>query len=383
MKNKKFIIAPDSFKESMTAKQASHAIERGFRSIFQDSIDLELIPMADGGEGTTQALINELNSELYQKIVTDPLGGSIKATYAISEDRSTAVIEMAESSGLMLIPVENRNPMITTSYGTGELIKAALDHGVAKVILGIGGSATNDGGAGMIKALGGVFYSQNKQKIDRGGQGLINLNDIDISNIDTRLKEVEIIVACDVNNPLLGSNGASVTYGPQKGANDKMIADLDEALHNFNHVVTNVTGKDVKNIPGAGAAGGLGASLLAFLNAKLKTGIEVVLNETNFHKKVMNANLVITGEGKIDGQTTYGKTPIGVAKASKQAGVNVIAFCGSLGNEYEKIYEHGINAVFSIVKGPEKLEDSLLKGPQYLESLAANVAEVISLSINQ
>jgi len=380
MTKKKIIIAPDSFKESMTAKQAAEAIARGFRSVFHDSVDLELIPMADGGEGTTQSLADALQGTIHYQTVTDPIGNPVKASYAISGDHSTAIIEMAEASGLALVPQEKRNPMKTTTYGTGELIKAALDHGVSKVILGIGGSATNDGGVGMLEALGGVFYSRNNERIEPGGGSLRYLVDIDLSNLDARLRDVDIVVACDVDNPLLGPHGASAIYGPQKGANAEMVTELDNALRNYHQVLTNVTGKNVKNIPGAGAAGGLGAGLLAFLDAKLKPGIEIVLNETNFYDRVSRAHFVITGEGKIDGQTIYGKTPIGVAKAAKQSNVNVVALCGTLGKDYEKVYEHGIDAVFSIVNGPCELKDALLHGSEYLEGLARNVATVMLMS---
>src|SRR5699024_6114335 len=377
---KRIVIAPDSFKESMTAKQAATAIAQGFREVFQDAVDLELIPMADGGEGTMQSLADALNGTIYQQTVTGPLGEAVQASYAISGDQSTAIIEMAEASGLALVPQEKRNPMRTTSFGTGELVKAALDHGVTKIILGIGGSATNDGGAGMIEALGGVFYSNAYRTIDRGGGQLLDLVDIDTTHIDSRLNHVEFIVASDVDNPLLGPDGASVVFGPQKGADEEMVAKLDHALCHYHRILKKVTGKNVKDIPGAGAAGGLGASLLAFFDAKLEPGIDIVLHETNFHDRMKDAAFVITGEGKIDGHTIYGKTPVGVAKAAKQHRANVIALCGTLGRDYEKVYAHGIDAVFSIAEGPGSLADALQNGARYLEALARNVAQVIFLS---
>lgn len=382
MSIKRIVIAPDSFKESMTAKRAAEEIAKGFRDVFQEAIELELIPMADGGEGTVQSLADALNGKIYNKKVTGPLGEPVEARYAISGDESIAIIEMAEASGLELIPPEERNPLITTTYGTGELIKEALNHDVKKIILGIGGSATNDGGAGAIEALGGVFYSENRQKISRGGLALQNLNDIDITNLDPRLEKVEIVVASDVDHPLLGSNGASAVFGPQKGADDQMVAELEDALRNYHQILVKVTGKDVKDIPGAGAAGGLGAGLLAFLNTRLKSGIDIVLHETDFYERAVGADLVITGEGKIDAQTIYGKTPIGVAKAAKQLDAKVIAFCGSLDDGYEKVYEHGIDAVFSILKTPGTLSEALRSGPQNLQSLARNVAKVIKFNEN-
>jgi glycerate kinase len=378
----KIVIAPDSFKESMTAKQAAEAVARGFRKIYGDSIELDLIPMADGGEGTTQSLKDALDGQMYEKKVTGPLGNQITARYAISGDRSTAIIEMAEASGLALVPKEKRNPLFTTTYGTGELMKAALDQDVSKIILGIGGSATNDGGAGMIEALGGILYNHHHEKLARGGGALANLSSVDLTNLDPRLNELEILVACDVDNPLLGSNGASAVYGPQKGAIEEMVAQLDESLANFHDVFKKTTGKDVKDIPGAGAAGGLGAGLL-FLHATLERGIDIVLRETNFKKRIADASIVITGEGKIDGQTIYGKTPIGVANAAKQSGAKVIAICGTLGKGYKAVLDHGIDAAFSIAGGPCTLEEALSNGPEYLEDTARNVAQVLQMKENK
>lgn len=377
---KKIVIAPDSFKESMTAKQAAVAIAKGIKTVFHQQLDLELIPMADGGEGTTQSLADALSGTIHSKIVNGPLGDPVTASYAISGDTKTAIIEMAEASGLALVPNEKRNPLKTSTYGTGQLIQAALNHNVEKIILGIGGSATNDGGAGVVEALGGRLLDSEGNSLPSNGGSLIHLNDIDVSNLDKRLQGVEIIVACDVDNPLLGEHGASAIYGPQKGADKKMVADLDSALSNYHDVVERVTKKSVKDIPGAGAAGGLGAGLLAVLQAKLEPGVEIVLKETNFHERVADADLVITGEGKIDGQTIYGKTPIGVAKAAKKFGVPVIALSGTLGADYEIVYDHGIDAAFSIVQGPCDLEDALENGPDYLEKLAGSVARLLVIS---
>lgn len=376
---KKIVIAPDSFKESMTAKEAAEAVKRGFESVYKGSVTYDLVPMADGGEGTTQSLADGLNGTFHEKVVTGPLGQPVTATYAISGDGSTAIIEMAEASGLALVPIEKRNPLETTTYGTGELIKAALEHGVSKIILGIGGSATNDGGAGMIEALGGVLYTDKGKRLTRGGKALQGLVKMDLSNLDSRLEKVNVVVACDVDNPLLGPKGASAVYGPQKGATPDMVKLLDQALSNFHDVMQLATDKDVKSIPGAGAAGGIGAGLLACLDAKLEPGINIVLEQTNFAKRVADADIVITGEGKMDSQTIYGKTPIGVAKiAKKNSSATVIAICGTLSNGYEVVFDHGIDAAFSIVPGPCDVEKAIQNGSEYLEAAARNIAKLIN-----
>lgn len=380
MKNKKIIIAPDSFKESMTAKEAAEAIASGFKSVYQSTAELEVIPMADGGEGTTVSLADALHGKIHYRTVTGPLDNPVRAAYAISGDGTAAIIETAEASGLERIAPEKRNPLLTTTYGTGELIKAALDHGVSKIILGIGGSATNDGGSGLLEALGAVFYHKNGELLKWGGGNLIHLHDVDISNLDKRLQDVEIMVACDVDNQLLGPDGASAVFGPQKGATPQMVELLDQALSNYHDVIEKVLHKSVKNIAGSGAAGGLGAGLLAFLDATLQRGVDIILTETRFHERSAGADLVITGEGKIDGQTIYGKTPIGVAKAAKQHNTPVIALCGTLGENYEKVFEYGIDAAFSIVPTPCDLEDALQHGRVYLEDLAKNIARISKLT---
>ncbi|GIO21729.1 glycerate kinase [Oceanobacillus sp. J11TS1] len=379
MHKKKIVIAPDSFKESMTAKQAAESIARGFSTVFRDEAAFEIIPMADGGEGTTQSLADALEGRIYYKTVTNPMGDPVRAAYAISGDKSTAILEAAEASGLELVPIEKRNPLLATTYGTGELIMAALDHGVSKIILGIGGSATNDGGAGMLEALGAHFYQRNGEKLDCGGGNLIDLDHIDISKLDARLKNTEIVVACDVDNVLLGADGASAVYGPQKGASKEMVHLLDQALSHYHDVQERFTGKSVKDIPGSGAAGGLGAGLIAFLEATLKPGVEIVLKETDFYNRIAQSSLVITGEGKIDGQTIYGKTPIGVAKAAKQNNIPVIALCGTLGPNYEKVYEYGIDAAFSIIQSPCEQKHALENGPEFLEGLARNIARILKV----
>lgn len=309
------------------------------------------------------------------------MGQKVMASYAVSGDKETAIMEMAEASGLSLVPAEERNPLTTSTYGTGELIKAALDHNVSKIIIGIGGSATNDGGAGMIKALGGKLLDYKDNEIEEGGAALKKLTRLDLEGLDPRLKHVNITVACDVTNPLTGPKGASAVYGPQKGATGEMVEELDEALKNFGMILETSTGKPVSDIPGAGAAGGLGAGLLACLQAELESGVTIALQETSFHDRVKDADLVITGEGKIDSQTIYGKTPIGVAQAAKKHGCYVVALCGKLEHGYEPVLDRGIDAAFSLVPGPISLDDAMKHGEHYLEDLSRNIAAIIKLQM--
>ncbi|GAK03699.1 LOW QUALITY PROTEIN: glycerate kinase [Geomicrobium sp. JCM 19037] len=369
------VIAPDSFKESMTALEAATAIKRGFQKTDPEAT-FDVIPMGDGGEGTMEALTANLGGERIELQVEGPNTKTVTAHFAISEDGTTAVMDMAAASGIHITAKADRNVYEASTYGTGEMISAALDRGVSRIIIGIGGSATNDAGAGMIEALGAKLLDENGNAINRGGGALAKLAKIDISGLDERLAKTEIIVACDVTNPLLGPEGASAVYGPQKGADERAVVELDQALDVFNQRTIEATGKDVSNIPGAGAAGGLGAGFWPFSDATLQPGIELVLAETDFHTRVQKADLVFTGEGKIDGQSVYGKTPIGVAKAAKQEGKRVIAVCGALGTGYKDVYEHGIDAVFSIVPGAVSLEDAMANGASYLEDAAENIARV-------
>ncbi|GAF82011.1 unnamed protein product, partial [marine sediment metagenome] len=272
----KIVVAPDSFKGSLTAVEVSDAIAQGVREIFPEA-EIVKIPMADGGDGTVQCLVNATRGKILKEKVTGPLGDEVLASYGILGDKKTAVIEMAEASGLTLVPKNKRNPLITTTYGTGQLIKAALDQGCRKMIIGIGGSATNDGGAGMVQALGAKLLDKDGEEIGFGGGELKKLNRIDISNLDNRLSDTKVLVASDVNNPLCGPKGASRIYGPQKGATPELIEELDKSLAHFAKLVKRDLHKDIKNIPGAGAAGGLGAGLMAFLDAELRPGIEIII----------------------------------------------------------------------------------------------------------
>lgn len=311
--------------------------------------------------------------------MTGPLGEKVRAYYGLLGNGKTAVIEVAASSGLHLVPFSKRNPMKTTTKGFGELFVDALDKGVTHFIIGLGGSATNDGGAGMIQALGGRLLDSDGNDIHLGGEGLSKLATIDLSHLDKRLEHVTMVVACDVDNPLTGPYGASSVYGPQKGANFEMVKQLDENLTHFANVYEALLQKSVRNVPGAGAAGGLGACLLAFFSAKLMKGVEMVLDTVHFEEHVKNADLVITGEGKIDGQTIYGKTPIGVAKVAKKYGIPVIALCGAVSEDSKVVYDHGIDAVFSIVPRLVPLNEALENAAHYLEETAHNLATTLKI----
>lgn len=372
----KIILAPDSFKESMTAKEVCQEIEKGLKKILKN-IECIPVPMADGGEGTTQSLVDATNGEFFTIDVTGPLGDVVKARFGILGDKKTAIIEMAQASGLELVPREKRNPMITTTYGTGELIKKALEKGVSTILIGIGGSATNDGGAGMFQALGGKLLDKNGNDIGFGGGELSKLDRIDISNLDSRIKDVEIIVACDVQNPLTGKNGASHIFGKQKGANEEEREILDKNLKNFAEIIRKDIGKDVENIAGAGAAGGLGAGLMAFLSAKLKKGVEIVIEYSELEKKIQGADLVITGEGSIDGQTRFGKTPYGVAKTAQKYDIPVIALAGNIGKDIETLYEHGFTAILPILTKVESLDEAIKNGKNNVEYIAETLARMI------
>ncbi|MGJ0628908.1 glycerate kinase [Xenorhabdus bovienii] len=378
----KIVIAPDSFKESLSALQVAEAIEQGFREIFPKATYIRL-PMADGGEGTVESLVAATGGQRISCSVTDPLGQPVDAFFGLLGDGKTAVIEMAAASGLHLVPMEQRNPLITTSYGTGELILAALEHGVQKLILGIGGSATNDGGAGMMQALGAKLWDGDSRILPLGGGALTRLESIDLSSLDPRLNQLEITVACDVNNPLCGELGASAIFGPQKGATPEMVKVLDSALHHYGMKIESLTGKKVIDVAGAGAAGGMGASLLGCLDAKLQSGIEIVINILKLEEAIQGADLVITGEGRMDSQTIQGKTPIGVARVAKKFGIPTIALVGGMSRDYHVVHQHGLDAVFSIVSGACSLSDALANGADNLRVTARNVASVWRMAYSQ
>ncbi len=374
----KIVIAPDSFKGSLTALEAAQAIAAGWRRVFMDA-NILTVPMADGGEGTVQSLVDATGGRLMHKEVTDPLGGKVNAHYGILGDGLTAVIEMAAASGLPLVPPGKRNPLITTTFGTGELIQASLDHGCRRLIIGIGGSATNDGGAGVAQALGARLLDADGTPILFGGAALAQLARIDLSNMDPRIAETETVVACDVDNPLIGPRGAAHVYGPQKGATPEMVEQLDAALARFAEVVKCDLGKDIGEMPGSGAAGGLGAGLMAFLDAELKSGIDIVIDAVNLREKVGGADLVITGEGAIDEQTVYGKTPIGVAKVAQEQGIPVLGIAGMVSPGACAVYDHGIEALTTLVPGPVSLDEAVGNAAALLADAAERAARMVRL----
>lgn len=344
----KIIIAPDSFKGSLTALEAAEAIAAGVHSALPDA-ECVLIPLADGGEGTVQALVMATGGRVIRVPATDPLGNRIESFFGVLGDGETAVVEMAAASGLPLVPEHLRDPMVTATFGTGELIRAALDAGCRRLILGIGGSATNDGGVGAIQALGGSFMDQNGQQVGFGGGELARIRSIDVSGLDPRLRDIAVVVACDVDNPLTGPRGASAVFGPQKGATPAMVSVLDAGLRNLADVIRRDLGIEIECIPGAGAAGGLGAAAVAFLHAELRPGIEIVLEATRFVEQIGGASLVITGEGKVDAQTLHGKAVIGVLEAARSRGVPVLVLAGSVEQEGYELLNRGAIAVIPIV----------------------------------
>ncbi|WP_119468243.1 glycerate kinase [Vibrio cholerae] len=375
----KVVIAPDSFKESLTAKQVCDAIQAGLARVWHDA-KFVAIPVADGGEGTVQSLVDATQGRLVEVKVMGPQGKRVEAFYGILGDNQTAVIEMAAASGLHHVPVAQRDPKLTTSFGTGELIRHALDQGVTKLIIGLGGSATNDGGVGMLAALGARFTNADGDPIQLTGGGLRELTHINLQDFDPRLQHCDILVACDVNNPLCGDKGASAVFGPQKGATPEDVQLLDGALRQFGLLTEKVTGKMVLESAGAGAAGGMGAALLAYTQARLRPGIEIVLETVQLAYQVSDADLVITGEGRIDSQTVHGKTPMGVAKVAKRFDVPVLALCGCTGDNYQAVYQCGIDAVFAAVPRAMALEDALKESDFNLADLAENVARLWGLS---
>jgi len=362
----KIVVAPDSFKGSLTAVEVSDAIEQGIREVFPEA-EIVKIPMADGGDGTVQCLVNATGGEILREKVTGPLGGEVLASYGILGDKKTAVIEMAEASGLTLVPENQRNPLITTTYGTGQLIKAALDQGCRKMIIGIGGSATNDGGAGMLQALGVKLLNQEGKEVGFGGGELKKVFRIDTKYLDNRLSETKVLIASDVSNPLCGPKGAARVYGPQKGATPEIIEELDESLSYFAELIKRDLNKDVKDIPGAGAAGGLGASLMAFLDAELRPGIEIIVEIVKLEQAIKDADLVITGEGKIDSQTIYGKAPIGVAKIAKKYNIPVIAVAAIIGDDANIGYENGFDILIKVSELPMSLTESKIRKVQLIK----------------
>jgi glycerate kinase len=371
----KIIVAPNAFKGSLSAKDAAHVMAEAILSV-DKNIQVVEVPFSDGGDGLLEVLTDIFAGEVVKVEVTGPLGKKVMSKLCYVKDRLLAAIEMAKASGLVLLDKSERDPTKTTTYGTGELIKKALDLGAKKIIIGIGGSATNDGGIGMASALGVRFLDQKGQQVYPCGGNLIKIRDIDISGLDKRIKDVEIDVVCDVDNPLLGENGAARIYAPQKGATPDQVEELEQGLANLAEIIKKRLNIDVTTISGGGAAGGLGAGLYAFLGARLKKGIEVMKELTHLEEKVNQADLVITGEGKLDDQIFFGKGPFGVADTAKKYSVPCIALAGSIDANLDKLEEIGIVSYFSICPGPIKLEDAMENAREYLKNTVIQVVRL-------
>lgn len=370
----KIVIAPDSFKESLSAPDVAQAIGQGWLSVYPQA-EVVSCPMADGGEGTVDAVLAATGGERRELTVQGPLGSPVQAHWGWLADR-TAVIEMAAASGLHWVPSAQRDARVTSSYGTGELIRAALDAGAERIILGLGGSATNDGGSGLLRALGVRFLDAGQRDLPEGGAALAALQHVDLSGLDARLQHVQVEVAADVDNPLCGPRGASAVFGPQKGASPQQVQELDAALAQLGKVVTQALGEDFTQVPGVGAAGGLGFAAKAFFGAGFRPGVELVAELSGLADAVKGADLVITGEGRLDAQSLHGKTPMGVAKIARAAGVPVIALAGSLGEGYERVREVGIDAAFSLAPGPMTLEQACAEAAGQLQARAGDIARV-------
>ena len=374
----KIVIAPDSFKDSLSAEKVANAIAAGLADALPDA-QLMTCPMADGGEGTVEAIVAAGNGQLRRNHVQGPLGEAVEAHWGWLPDSHTAIIEMAEASGLQRVPLSQRDARISSTFGTGELIRAALDAGAQRIILAIGGSATNDAGAGALQALGLGLFDAERQPLAPGGLALSRLAHIELSGLDPRLADVRFEIAADVNNPLCGEHGASAIFGPQKGATPEHVRLLDRALGHFADHCAAVLPKDVRDEPGSGAAGGLGFAAKAFFGAEFRAGVEVVAELVGLAEAVKDADLVITGEGRFDAQTLRGKTPFGVARIAQAQGVPVVVLAGTLGEGYQTLYAHGINAAFAVTSGPMSLEDACANAAQLLTDRARDIARLMAI----
>jgi glycerate 2-kinase len=364
------LICPQEFKESLTAREAAEAIARGIRCALPDA-DLDVAPMADGGPGTVAAVLASVAGEPKRAPVQDSLGRPVEAVWAVLNEKRTALIEMAAASGLALLRPDERDPRLTGTYGTGQLIRAALDVGCRRLVVGVGGSATNDGGAGMAQALGARLLDAEGKDLPPGGAALSRLHRIDVSGMDARLADCEVIVAADASNPLTGPTGASFVYGPQKGATAEVVAELDSALKHYAEVVRRDLGVDIGALPGAGAAGGLGGGLVAFLKARITSGAELVAEAIDLPDRLDRADIVFTGEGRLDAQTAFGKTVAVVARLARERGRPVIALAGSVTGDYRDVASFGLDVVMSIAKGPATQAEMFEKA----EMLLADAAE--------
>lgn len=372
----KIVIAPQGFKAGISGLEAAQAIARGVAVVAPDA-EMVLAPVADGGDGTLNALVDATGGEVFTSTITGPLGQPLEARWGVMGDGSTAVVEMALASGLALVPQRRRNPRVTTTAGTGEIVKEALEGGYTRIIVGLGGSATNDAGAGFASALGARFLDSGGRPLLPGGGALAGLDRIELSGLHPGLADATIIAATDVTNPLCGPDGASAVFGPQKGATPEMVRELDAALANYARVVARDVGLDVSEQPGAGAAGGLGAGLMAFAGATLQSGIDMVCEVLNFDALLQDADLVITGEGRADRSTIFNKAPAGVARHAQAHGVPTILLAGSLGPGYEELYGHALAAVVCIADRPMSFEQSLSRSGELLESAAERTMRLI------
>lgn len=375
----KIVIASDSYKGSSSTLEVADSIEKGIRKVYKDA-DIVKIPIADGGEGTVDSLVLGTKGRYEEVEVIGPLGEKVLARYGVL-DGNIGIIEMASASGLTLVKNGDLNPLITTTYGTGQLIRSAMEKGIRKIYIGVGGSATNDGGIGMAQALGISFRDELGKEVGYGGGELNRVKEIDFKNIDPLLKDTEIIVISDVQNPLCGENGASKIFGPQKGATKETIEILDSNLKYFAEKIKQFTDKDILNISGSGAAGGLGGGLVAFCDATIYSGIDKVLDITNIDKHLVDADLVITGEGRIDGQSIFGKAPVGVAKRAKKHNLLVIAIVGSVGEGASEVYDHGIDMIIDIVDKPMTLEYAMENVSGLIEKAAENVVRGLDMFV--
>ena len=368
----KILIAPNALKGSLSACEAAEALATGSRRALPNA-ELVLLPVADGGDGLARVLGDALQATPQSLPVTGPVGQPVEATWLYSRENRTAVIEMAAAAGLALLDPSKLAPMTASTYGVGELILAALDKGAQRILLGIGGSATTDGGMGMAKALGVVFRDAQGSILEANGYRLSEIAEIDTTGLDTRLGAVQIQVICDVDNPLLGARGAATVFAPQKGADTTQVKQLEAGLTHFAEVLDSSLGKDVRNTPGAGAAGGLGAGSIAFLDAGLQPGAELVLDLLHFDEALKGADLVITAEGRLDGQTAFGKAPAAVARRARAAGIPCIAIAGSLGDGMDALDAIGITAAYTLCRGPASLADAMLNAASHLQETATQV----------
>lgn len=375
----KIIIAPQSFKGSLKAHEAAEAMGKGVKA-YDSSIETVLLPVADGGEGTVRALVKATGGKLLNTKVHGPMGDIVTAVWGLLGEKNSAAIEVAAASGLALVPGNSLNPMRASTYGTGELILTALESGCRKIIIGLGDSATIDGGAGIAQVLGIKLLDADGQPIPPGGDGLSRLKHIDISGRHPFINECQILCACDVSSPLYGSDGAAFVYGPQKGATPDMVKQLEVALRNFSSVITQDLGLDIANLPGAGAAGGLGAGLVAFLGAVLQRGVDLICDSIGFEKYLEDADLVITGEGRIDFQTAFGKTAVGIAKRAKAFQKPVIAICGELGQGYQEVYKYGIDTVMSILSRFTSRDEAMREAGELLQDATERAIRLFCIS---